>query len=512
MSIGCGSSTAAPAFPPEDRLQHLRTLRAALGPATEGRRCASPRQRHRSRAREAHRREPWWPRLGRERGDAPVSGSDVRVHRFRSGAAGRSRGRAASSAELYHSMSSEGENAPSPRPLGPNVSEGRSPAAVVRKREWARAESRSRIDGLNPARYRRALGDERPMRLRAAKSLSQMTRMNRGESDRDRRSGFLAWRSGTRKRRSCSWRRLPDSVSEDVLKEALRSDRRHSRQREPSEGSRDRASARLRLRDALHAGRSAGRARCAQTARCRAGKSILRFAHSRPSRRAKAESAWSPAARRRSRGAAAVRCGAAWNGRRWAASDGRSRTGSAGSDAVRREPPVRLLAAGHRDAHQRRRRRRAGRARASPDGRGRPQARLRLRDDGERGRPPRPPSRQLKQADMRGRRLIINLAHPKGERPAPRDGGGFAAEAAAGFAVAVAASAVAVRRGGGGGLWAPSGGGGSAAATSDRTRVPASRKTFDSDRRRQGRRARRQQRGRPGGNKRLLRRGTADFD
>jgi nucleolin len=30
----------------------------------------------------------------------------------------------------------------------------------------------------------------------------------------------------------------------------------------------------------------------------------------------------------------------------------------------------------------------------------------------------------LRQADIRGRRLIVNLAHPKGERPAPREGGG----------------------------------------------------------------------------------------
>ena len=32
-------------------------------------------------------------------------------------------------------------------------------------------------------------------------------------------------------------------------------------------------------------------------------------------------------------------------------------------------------------------------------------------------------SEALKQADMRGRRLIVNLAHPKGERPARSDGG-----------------------------------------------------------------------------------------
>jgi RNA recognition motif-containing protein len=30
----------------------------------------------------------------------------------------------------------------------------------------------------------------------------------------------------------------------------------------------------------------------------------------------------------------------------------------------------------------------------------------------------------LRQADLRGRRLIVNLAHPKGERPARPEGGG----------------------------------------------------------------------------------------
>jgi nucleolin len=35
---------------------------------------------------------------------------------------------------------------------------------------------------------------------------------------------------------------------------------------------------------------------------------------------------------------------------------------------------------------------------------------------------------QLRSADLRGRRLVVNLAHPKGERPTrPEGGGGFAA-------------------------------------------------------------------------------------
>jgi RNA recognition motif-containing protein len=66
----------------------------------------------------------------------------------------------------------------------------------------------------------------------------------------------------------------------------------------------------------------------------------------------------------------------------------------------------------------------------------------------------------LKTADLRGRRLVVNLAHPKGERPAGeggyRGGGGF----------------------GGGGF---SGGGGSGFGP---PAPPGGRKTFDSDRRR----------------------------
>lgn len=33
---------------------------------------------------------------------------------------------------------------------------------------------------------------------------------------------------------------------------------------------------------------------------------------------------------------------------------------------------------------------------------------------------------KLKEAQVRGRRLVVNIAHPKGDRPAPRPGGGFA--------------------------------------------------------------------------------------
>ena len=68
-------------------------------------------------------------------------------------------------------------------------------------------------------------------------------------------------------------------------------------------------------------------------------------------------------------------------------------------------------------------------------------------------------SETLKTADLRGRRLVVNLAHPKGERTGPPGGGG-------GYA-------------GGGGFSGGGGGGGSGFGP------PAQqRRTFDSDRRR----------------------------
>jgi RNA recognition motif-containing protein len=83
-------------------------------------------------------------------------------------------------------------------------------------------------------------------------------------------------------------------------------------------------------------------------------------------------------------------------------------------------------------------------------------------------------SEQLKSADMRGRRLIVNIAHPKGERPA---GGGYAGGGGGGYA------------GGGGGGFSGGGGGGGFAPPPPGfgpNALPASRKTFDSDRRRKG--------------------------
>ncbi len=82
----------------------------------------------------------------------------------------------------------------------------------------------------------------------------------------------------------------------------------------------------------------------------------------------------------------------------------------------------------------------------------------------------------LKTADLRGRRLIVNIAHPKGDRPA---GGGFAGGGGGGFA-----------GGGGGGFggggFSPPSAGGPSAPQFGANSLPAARRTFDSDRRRKG--------------------------
>jgi RNA recognition motif-containing protein len=70
---------------------------------------------------------------------------------------------------------------------------------------------------------------------------------------------------------------------------------------------------------------------------------------------------------------------------------------------------------------------------------------------------------QLKTADIRGRRLIVNIAHPKGERP-PREGGPPSF--------------------GGGGFGGGGFGGGGGGYQNANFGPPQSRRTFDSDRRR----------------------------
>jgi nucleolin len=76
----------------------------------------------------------------------------------------------------------------------------------------------------------------------------------------------------------------------------------------------------------------------------------------------------------------------------------------------------------------------------------------------------------LRGADVRGRRLVVNLAHPKGERPAsPERSGGF----------------VGGGGGGGGGGFVGGGGGGGGGGFGGGAPPPPQRKTFD-DRRRRG--------------------------
>lgn len=90
-------------------------------------------------------------------------------------------------------------------------------------------------------------------------------------------------------------------------------------------------------------------------------------------------------------------------------------------------------------------------------------------------------SEQLRSADLRGRRLIVNIAHPKGERPAGGGyggggGGGFGGGGGGGYSGG----------GGGGGGFGGGGGGGGFGGPPPFGAPPASRKTFDSDRRRKG--------------------------
>ncbi|MBX3188217.1 MAG: hypothetical protein KF819_14440 [Labilithrix sp.] len=84
-------------------------------------------------------------------------------------------------------------------------------------------------------------------------------------------------------------------------------------------------------------------------------------------------------------------------------------------------------------------------------------------------------SEQLKTADLRGRRLVVNIAHPKGERPAGSgyagSGGGYGG-GGGGF--------------GGGGYGGGGGGGFGGPPSFGPNAMPQSRRTFDSDRRRKG--------------------------
>jgi RNA recognition motif-containing protein len=77
-------------------------------------------------------------------------------------------------------------------------------------------------------------------------------------------------------------------------------------------------------------------------------------------------------------------------------------------------------------------------------------------------------SEALRTSDIRGRKLVVNLAHPKGERPARAEGAGYAG---GGF---------------GGGGYAPGGGGFSGASTGGFGAPAPPRKTFDERRKKPG--------------------------
>ncbi len=185
---------------------------------------------------------------------------------------------------------------------------------------------------------------------------------------------------------------------------ALRGHRRQGRRRQPAQGPDDRAPARLRLRDARHARRRRRPHATRSTARCRRA-SRSRSARSRPSRRAR---------------------------RRWAAPGGPRVGGGPEARAPRprratlRRPTARSTSAtcpydatdgGGADAHQRRR---APTASSACTCRWMPTAASAASASSPwpAPRPPRPrptPSARPTSAD---RRLVVNLAHPKGERPA----------------------------------------------------------------------------------------------
>ena len=85
--------------------------------------------------------------------------------------------------------------------------------------------------------------------------------------------------------------------------------------------------------------------------------------------------------------------------------------------ALRGQPALRRDPGRGRDAHLGHQRRPGGSCPFADRSRG-SQARVRLRDHGHRRRSQRR-HRGLAGADLRGRRLVVNLAHPKGESPAP---------------------------------------------------------------------------------------------
>ena len=91
----------------------------------------------------------------------------------------------------------------------------------------------------------------------------------------------------------------------------------------------------------------------------------------------------------------------------------------------------------------------------------------------------------LRGADVRGRRLDVNLAHPQGERPAGERPGGYAGGGGGGgYAGGGGGGGYVGGGGGGGGGGAPAGGGGGGYGAP--APPPAQRRTFDEGRKRRG--------------------------
>jgi hypothetical protein len=86
----------------------------------------------------------------------------------------------------------------------------------------------------------------------------------------------------------------------------------------------------------------------------------------------------------------------------------------------------------------------------------------------------------LRGADVRGRRLVVNLAHPKGERPAGERPGGFGGGGYSGGGGGYGGG------GGGGGYSGGGGGGGGGGGYGQAAPPPPQRKTFDEGRKRRG--------------------------
>jgi hypothetical protein len=130
-------------------------------------------------------------------------------------------------------------------------------------------------------------------------------------------------------------------------------------------------------------------------------------------------------------------------------------------------------------------------------------------------------SEQLKTVDMRGRRLVVNIAHPKGERPA---GGGYAGSGGGGGGYAGGGGGGGYGGGGGGyggggGGYGGGGGGGGFPPPPPGfgpNALPASRKTFEERKRKGGGPGEGGEGGPPkkktGGGKRERSTGGEDFD